>query len=688
MQEPNATEASERLQAALANDYQPSHHEFVDTLMNQVFSYQISPPLQRILLLVYIQDHRDRLQKQRDSGLLWNADVLFDVSICSAAFCCGTVPHDQDTSLCQELAPPKTRIWRTSRWQELLARRSKPRVRRAHRVHRLPSPRFFAKSLYWPSFLYAWYLAPILQSGCAGHCSCSTDSDFFAYAVGLWLRIPLSFQAHTLLCQGLQAGLCESTSLCAVVRTRVAFFYHHTSALVTVYMNWLALCSSSVRYLQLCMCSSTRRCWHVGLNLTECFEKVLICLFVKLLLVSTSPLCALLKKGATHAHDHGFVFIRRLWQQTILAFTAVQVMWILWCIVSCQELYALFLRFLGLAYCWCPLGTFWPCLFSRSQHHCKYVVRCKYIVSYMGMMNSLVPWNPRQDSVLPCLKKFPLWPLGDRAQATIRFILTRLHMTLAHLVGVRQGSLLGGCRHVPHKLRIFRILGLSLKLVWLREDADSFELPESAPRAYGRARDQLVKLIGPRSWYLPLLRRNRFRSHLCDHWDERGKPPLPWMKLALTQPLLPPTGIKAVQRRRLLVNRTLRTLTTCLQLLLYIPMILMRCFVLTAMLEHPLRYVHILRKWQRQFMTAWSSSPARKTAFFVSQRPMFSIHNRFITDPVDTQVFGDLQRWDLTMLFLSMTLLVYTAQVHFECGGQSHPTSFFWPLATEDCAQL
>ena len=143
VQEPNVTDASQRLQAALMEDYQPSHHDFVDILMNQVFSYQISPPLQRTLLLVYIQDHRDRLQKQRDSGPFCNADVLSGFSFCTTALCRAAVPHEQDTRLCQELAHPKTTLWRTSRWQELLARRSKPRARRVLRVHRRLSRGFF-----------------------------------------------------------------------------------------------------------------------------------------------------------------------------------------------------------------------------------------------------------------------------------------------------------------------------------------------------------------------------------------------------------------------------------------------------------------------------------------------------------------------------------------------------------------
>ncbi|CAE7472202.1 hypothetical protein AK812_SmicGene44809 [Symbiodinium microadriaticum] len=129
-------------------------------------------------------------------------------------------------------------------------------------------------------------------------------------------------------------------------------------------------------------------------------------------------------------------------------------------------------------------------------------------------------------------------------------------MTLVNLVGVQQGGLLGGRHHVPDKLRIFRILVLFLQLVRLREEGDTFVLPESAPRAYGRARDQLVKRIGPRTWYPLLSRQHRFRYHPYDHWDGRGKPLLPWMKLALTRPPLPLMGIKAAPRCLLMMNRT------------------------------------------------------------------------------------------------------------------------------------
>ena len=496
-------------------------------------------------------------------------------------------------------------------------------------MYRRPSLGLFAKSLFWPSFLYAWYLAPILQGGRVGHCTCPTDGDSFAHADGLWLRIPLSFQAHTLLCQGLHAGLNQSASLFAAVRTSVATFDRYAFASVTGYTNWFALRSSFVRCLQLCTCSSTRRCWTAGFSLTSRSRCFFVCL----------------TSWYSHAYARGYIFIRRVWQETISASTAVQVMGILWCIVSCQELYAPFLRFLGLAHCWCLLRTLWPCLCSRNQHHCKYVVPCKYIASSMGTTNFLVLWNSRLDRVLLSLKKFRLWSLGDGAQASIRIFLTRLHMTLVNLVGVQQGGLLGGRHHVPDKLRIFRILVLFLQLVRLREEGDTFVLPESAPRAYGRARDQLVKRIGPRTWYPLLSRQHRFRYHPYDHWDGRGKPLLPWMKLALTRPPLPLMGIKAAPRCLLMMNRTIWTLTTCLQLPPYIPMILMRCFVPIAMPEHLLWCVHILCKWQCQFVTVWSSAPTWKTALFlVSQWPMFSTHNRCIIDHVDTQVAASFVR--------------------------------------------
>ena len=66
--EPDAAVASQQLQTALVGPPTESHRDFDETLMSQVFSYNISPPLQRTLLLLYIQDHRDRLQHQQGPG--------------------------------------------------------------------------------------------------------------------------------------------------------------------------------------------------------------------------------------------------------------------------------------------------------------------------------------------------------------------------------------------------------------------------------------------------------------------------------------------------------------------------------------------------------------------------------------------------------------------------------------------
>ena len=650
VQEPNVTDASQRLQAALVDDYQPSHHEFVDSLMNQVFSYQISPPLQRTLLLVYIQDHRDRLQTQRDSGLLWSTAVMCNLSFCANASCCAIVPHEQDIHLCQELVHPRTRMWRTSRWQELLTRRSKPKARRKRRVHRRPCLGLFAKSLFWPSFLHTWFLVPIIQRARVGQCTCLPESGSVVLAAGLWLRISLHFQAHIQLCQGLHAGLCAFALSFDVAWTRAAACYHYVLALLTAYVNWSALLSSVVRSQRLCIRPSSWRCWHGGPSLTSCTGWKLICQCVQLVSISITTVCDLLKKGQACAYEHTSILVQKLWQLVSLTFTVIQIEGTLG-------------HWAGLVYCWYPFDTFWPCHFSRSRHHCKYVARCKYIVSYMRMMNSLVLWNPRQDRVLPCLKKFPLWPLGDRVQATIQFTLTRLLMTLEHSTGVRQDSLLGNCRHVPLKLLMCVMLMLSKPWAHRLQNRDVCVLPESGPPICGVALAEHGSLAKEDlRWWIEVFKLSRCHCPLYVLLFDMRRHLPPKMKLALILPLLPQMLLRiALGLRPSRRPHTTWTLTICLRLTLYILVTLRRCFALTATTDHLLRCVHILCWWKHQYAGIWYSPPAVKIALlFLSPWFVLATSIMHTFDHIGTQVAANLKRWvsaaSLGSLLFMMTL--------------------------------
>ena len=127
-QEPDATATSQQLQAALAEPPTESHRDFVEVLMGQVFSYNISPPLQRTLLLLYIQDHRERLQPRHGQGRISLTIASSGQNCAHVASCCSQVSSVlenqamSDAIFRQEMVRKRTRMWHTATWQDTLAK--------------------------------------------------------------------------------------------------------------------------------------------------------------------------------------------------------------------------------------------------------------------------------------------------------------------------------------------------------------------------------------------------------------------------------------------------------------------------------------------------------------------------------------------------------------------------------------
>ena len=68
MPEPDETTTCQQLTSCITGPYQPTHTEFIDSLAEHVVQYRIGPPLQRSLLMIFIQDQRERLRQQSSSG--------------------------------------------------------------------------------------------------------------------------------------------------------------------------------------------------------------------------------------------------------------------------------------------------------------------------------------------------------------------------------------------------------------------------------------------------------------------------------------------------------------------------------------------------------------------------------------------------------------------------------------------
>ena len=263
--EPDATVASQQLQAALVGPSTESHRDFVEALMSQVFSYNISPPLQRTLLLLYIQDHRERLQHQQGPGRLSSDFALSGQHNSYLAHSCCQVcsePADQamlDALFRQEMVRERTRLWRTSRWEDTLARRSrKGGSRRLRRFRRAPIG-IFAKQqfrfkhwlLFWHSCLHVHYSDEFSSQACKRLGMCPASS--ICRVLCPWLQRLLQVIAQSFACQRC-ACVCYQDQWCCARIVRV--LGHRTDPLWYTFRR--ALCTS---WTCCCQCLTGCMCW-------------------------------------------------------------------------------------------------------------------------------------------------------------------------------------------------------------------------------------------------------------------------------------------------------------------------------------------------------------------------------------------------------------------------------------------
>ena len=239
MPEPDETTTCQQLTSCLTGPYQPTHAEFIDSLAEHVLQYRIGPPLQRSLLMIFIQDHRERLRQQSSSGSGLVRVVMPSLhkgSGVAGAACC----DNEDNRL-------RIKRRRTNRWKGTLARRGRLRARKRRRCSEMPSSKVFA-NMRVPTACYGNAGPRLLIELCtAGRVALQVLSsiDFG----GPWLQVMVS-SVHDLhdiarWCLGLRLALLsllnkrtpEARTLCSI-----SCLLHCTFALEGVHgCRWMCL---------------------------------------------------------------------------------------------------------------------------------------------------------------------------------------------------------------------------------------------------------------------------------------------------------------------------------------------------------------------------------------------------------------------------------------------------------------
>ena len=596
-QEPDATITSQQLQAALSSDYAQSHHDFINTLLEQVFSYQISPPLQRTLLLIYIQDHRDRLQRQQDSGLFRLEWAFLGLPSFCAVHSCEFALSVEALHSCQELCHPRTKLWRTARWKDLLARRSKPRARKVRGKHHSSFRRFFATCPRVLSFLRVWCLHI-----CDHHWSFDSRPCKTAICPSSEICPRLSMLVHLM-------------KLLSAIGTDLAYHCLFIGCAACVRLAGIAKHFFCPRFSHFRACPPCWRSLRIGLGLNSGCSLEFTCIAVGLLLHSLQSM----QYTPTAAYASLMILVRVLaavcWQDLctpILWFRFLLIRLLMFISNAIAQSLDSFISVSS----WCFV-LHQPCPFARSRLHCRFDAQYKYNGSFMMMWSSPPMLTPHMAQATLPQRTYLSLHLGGHVQHHILDILILLSMCLAlpSQLERRLGSQYLG---LP-KLHIsyWRELPLGLMLVAgdiKRADAPC-GLPGSSGPNSGRVPGVFAELAGMMfDWYPRRYRRIRFFCRRCDFGNHTEQVPLRWRLLDLIPlPRLRKYLWQGLPHRLSLMPLMPRTLTTCLRSALYIRMILMICFALTAMLDLPLKYVHMLCRGILHSLVFWPLVLVRKT---------------------------------------------------------------------------
>ena len=596
-QEPDATITSQQLQAALRSDYAQSHHDFINALLEQVFSYQISPPLQRTLLLIYIQDHRDRLQRQQDSGLFRLEWAFLGLPSFCAVHSCEFALYVGALHSCQELCHPRTKLWRTARWQGLLARRSKPRARKVRGKHCSSFRRFFATCPRVLNFLRAWCFHI-----CDHHWSSDNRPCKTAICPSSEICPRLSMLVHLMRLQ-------------SALGTDIAYQCLFIGCAACVRLAGIAKHFFCPRFSHFCACSPCWRSLRIGLGLNSGCSLEFTCITVGLLLHSLQSK----QYTPTAAYASLMILVRVLvavcWQDSctpipLIRFSLIRLLMFISNAIA-QSLDA----FISVS-SWCSV-LHQPCPFARSRLHCRFDALYKYNGSFMMMWSFPPMWTLHSAQVTLPQRKFLSLHLVGHVQHHILDILILLPMCLAPPPQLER--LLGSQYLDLPKLHISYWHELPLGLMLVAGDIKRADAPCGLPGSggpnSGRVPGVFEELAGMvLDWYPRRYRRTRFLCRRCDFGHHKEQVPLRWKLLdQIPLPRLLTYPWRDLPHRLSLMSLMPRTLTTCLRSALYIRMILMICFALTAMLDLPLRYVHMLCRGILHSLVFWTLVLARKT---------------------------------------------------------------------------
>ena len=546
MPEPDETTTCQQLTSCLTGPYQPTHAEFIDSLAEHVLQYRIGPPLQRSLLMIFIQDQRERLRQHSSScsGLVSVVmPSLHEGSGVDGAACCDNEDHRL-----------RIKRWRTNRWQGILARRGRLRVRKRCRRSEMLMSNVFANmcvSTACSGSARPRFLIVLCAAGRVALQVLST-TDFG----GSWLQVMVRF-AHDLhdiarWCLGLSLALLSLLNIWtpeALVSWPIRCLLQCTFALEGVHRcRWMCCWpSSGGRLVIYCLGQSIVDCicW------TNAIASALLLRSIRLIFFLLWPVNIFLHSWQSHSPCR-FV----LSPLVVARAGRIAIYW------------EVLIGHVGLV---CRL-----CHSVRSLHLFRFVelYSCKHIynVSSMRMMSSLL-W-------LVILHSLGTWDQTlyrillpeNLRQQSIRASLTRLRICLA-----RRRSRRTDVAVWPNLDRLKHLISLPAQGeqggAWMGPaDAFCVSLAWCTP-TYGR--DQggrgYLPVVAQLGALIEVFRRSRCLCLLCDFCRRSWLPPLPWMRQVLTLQL---TIVTALALR--FARMTLSTLPLMVhhQQTLYIPMIL------------------------------------------------------------------------------------------------------------------